>query len=221
MLDFERYVRSIEDAIVEHMQSDEDDFHEFKIGEYYPHTIGKCPLKYYYVYTSGEKPALEGKSLNYVTVGKIAHTIIQNALQKSGYEVEKEFELRLDDFTIKGRADAVYMGLPTHVVEIKTTRDFPSEIYHDHKLQAHIYMKAFNADFTIFIYVRRDDFSRRYYRLDFDERLYEEAVEWVRSLHESLVSGVPPKPKPLAPYECNGCPYRDRCPLHRSILSYF
>lgn len=219
-MDPDMVAKRIEEAVVEYMSEDDDDFHEFNVGEYYPHTIGKCPLRYYHVYRMGEKPKLTGRSLNYVTVGKIAHTIIQGALSRLGYEIEKEFELRIDDFVIKGRADAVYMGLPTHVIEIKTTRDFPQDIYPDHRYQAHIYMKAFSAEYAVFIYVRRDDFSRRYYYLPFDEKVYNEAIEWVRNLHRSLVNGTPPQPKPLADYECNTCPLRDSCPRFRSILSY-
>lgn len=216
-------IRKIEDSILTFLREDgEDDFHDYSPGVYYPHMLGRCLRRYWYYYTTGEKPELSTRSLNFVTVGRIAHVMIQSALQRIGYDIEKEFTLDLNGFKLRGRADAVGYHPYRHVVEIKTVSDFPQQVFREHALQVHVYMKAFSASEAVLIYVRRRDFQRRYYTITFDDALWKTALKWFSSLHKSLESGKPPDPTPSGRFECESCPLRNHCPAYpRSLEQWF
>jgi CRISPR/Cas system-associated exonuclease Cas4 (RecB family) len=231
-------VVGLEHAIMQHLREDADDgFHTYEVGEYYPHAIGYCPLRYYYIYKYAKESTLPDRAINITSAGRIAHDLVQSSLRRLGYELEKPFSIDLDDgIRIVGRVDAYWPGgaftsrssdplaeavsslfrekeIPPHVVEIKSVRRyFPREPYDKHKEQLNIYLNALNVDFGIFIYVSRDDFTRRLFYFQRDPALYLKSLEWVRTLHTALLSDTPPAPAPVADWECDGCPLNGVCP---------
>lgn len=189
----------------------EDTFHTYKVGEYYPHLIGSCPLKAYYMYTEG--PAIGYRGVRFVNAGIIYHDFVLQAYREMGYEVEVPFSLRIaPDIVVKGRVDALGFG---HVVEVKTTRRLPDEPYENHKLQVTLYMRALGVKRALFHYITRNDFTSRFFDFYYDSSYYRRAVDRIKALHESLLEGVPPEPSPAFPGECADCPFRDRCPLRK------
>lgn len=232
-------VLALENAIMQHLREDADDgFHTYTIGEYYPHAIGYCPLRYYYIYKYARDAPLPDRAVNMTSAGRIAHDLVQSALDRLGYVKEKQFVLSVSEgVRIVGRVDAYWPGgpfrsgdplasyvsqavgtsdVPPHVIEIKSTNFLPREPYPKHKQQLNLYLYALGVDFGLFVYVSRRDFARRIFYFARDPALYNESIAWVLLLHESLVSGIPPEPMPVADWECEGCPLRGVCPYHHS-----
>lgn len=227
---------AISAAITQHLREDADDgFHTYEIGEYYPHAIGMCPLRYYYIYKVAKSNPLSDESLNITSAGRVVHDLVQSALRRVGYRLEVPFELRVQDgVRIVGRVDAYWPGgklsdndpvartmisilgtddLPPHIIEIKSSRyRFPSEPYHKHKQQLNLYLRAFNLTHGFFIYVSRSNFSRKIFPFEYSPDLYNESLKWVLDLHNALVTDTPPEPHPVADWECKGCPLQDICP---------
>lgn len=228
-------VLALDDAIMRHLREDADDgFHTYQIGEYYPHAIGYCPLRYYYIYKYAKANPLPDRAINITSAGRVAHDLVQSALDRLGYQKERPFEMRVaDGVRIVGRVDDYWPGgslraddplaqtfadilgtdsIPPHVIEIKSTNYLPAEPYSKHKLQLNLYLYAFDVDFGFFIYVSRRDFSRRIFYFARDPALYDVAVQWVLNLHNALSTDTPPSPAPVADWECDGCPLRGVCP---------
>ena len=188
-----------------------DTFHSYKVGEYYPHLIGSCPLKAYFMYTEG--PSIGSRGVRYVNAGIIYHDFILEAYREMGYEVEVPFALSVGDgIVVRGRADALGFG---HVVEVKTVSRLPAEPYENHKMQVTLYMKAFGVKEAVFHYVNRNDLTSRFFEFHFDRDYYNRALERIRLIHSSVLNKTPPDPSPSFPAECSDCPFRSLCPRYR------
>ncbi len=234
------FVLALESAVKRHLREDVDDgFHVYEVGRYYPHTIGFCPLRYYYVYRYAGTVDLSDEDVNVTAAGRIVHDILQAPLRRLGYELEKEVSFEVSPgITILGRVDAYWPGgrlrgsdrlisefvrvlgsrdLPPHVIEIKSVRSksLPYRPYEKHVFQLNTYLGMTGADFGVLVYVSRSNFARRYFVVEPDPAMFSRALDWVKSLHESLVSGKPPEPAPVAEWECEKCPLRGVCTYHR------
>ena len=205
----DRYILHILDDYLRRL-AEYDPFHTYEIGEYYPHLLGYCPLKVYYIYKYG--PKVTKRSMRFTNLGVALHDFILRGFAENGYAVEVPFELVINpEVRIRGRIDALGVD---HVLELKTTSNLPSEPYKNHVRQVTLYMKATGRKRAFILYVTRNDLRRRIFEVPFTKRNYEDAVNYVLRLHDSLKNDTPPDPEPIASWECKDCPFRDLCPRY-------
>ena len=198
----------------------EDDRHDWQIGHYYPHTVGQCLLRYYYIYRHGGPAPLSDSARARVTAGTIVHAYIQDALADAGYSVEHEFDVDLGEGAhLIGHADAYFPGsdlYAPHVVEIKTVRALPNAPYLHHLLQVSAYMLALDVPRAVLLYVALPSFQRKFFEVS-RTPLISYVREWVLKLHRALVTVSEPNPTPIAHWECRSCPLKSVCPIGRLL----
>jgi len=196
---------------------------ELKVGIFWPSMIGDCMRKVYYMYKLGLREPNE-RSLKIMFLGTTIHNILSEALQKYGnVNIKSEVEVDLDLGVIKihGRADNVILlegDKASSVIEVKTISSRKSMLLAPkfyHVLQLIIYMKYFNASDGYLVYVYRDDLSTKVFYINYDEGLFNYAVQRLMNIHKYILEDKEPPPEAKLDenmqWQCHTCPYRREC----------
>jgi CRISPR-associated exonuclease Cas4 len=144
-----------------------------------------------------------------LVLGDLVHAGLEKLLGEEGWEaeveVQKEYIIDGDVYTVKGRADLVKRdeeGNVECVVEIKTGRDLPEGRPHQHHIdQLAIYMELLDARCGLLVYVTPERLLEfNVPRSGFDIRA---------RLEETVRDGA----RPRFEWECRYCPFRRVCPF--------
>jgi CRISPR/Cas system-associated exonuclease Cas4 (RecB family) len=136
-----------------------------------------------------------------------------------------DFDVHADsgELHIKGETDPVIVDSesnPLVVTEIKTKEsvdglETPNK---HHQAQVHAYMKGLseqneeNVTDSVIIYGGRTDLKIRAFHIPFDPLFWDQTVvEWASNHTEYRLQDELPPADPEYSWECNFCPYRERC----------
>lgn len=149
-------------------------------------------------------------------------TVPQTYLQNSIW-VRSEIDTEIGTVELSGSTDPVIVdenAEPHILTEIKTSTSlkYTNEPKDHHLAQAHAYMlglsKKFETDIndTVFLYADRESLDAKTFHVSFDQEFWEtEVVDWVRRYTYYRVFGFLPPADPVQEWECEFCPYKNRC----------
>jgi CRISPR-associated protein Cas4 len=143
-------------------------------------------------------------------VGEEAHARLLQVLKKHGYEIEVSYKLRIKDFTLAGRVDAVKEDAKDrHIVEFKIVEDLTEKPFESHKLQVQLYMLFTRIPVAYLVYISRKDGRVKVFKVRYSREKAKEAVKRAYMLYKALKENIPPPPE-RGPW-CNTCPYTLMC----------
>lgn len=163
-------------------------------------------------------------------VGSMVHDYLQKALKSSGFLIEEELEIKLEDPPIRGYLDAIVNWNGERLVcEIKTTRQ-ESFVFKqtsgkpsaNHLLQLLIYLKATGIQRGFLLYMNKNDQTMLVIPVELNEennRILENTLEWLRQVYAVYKDGLTPKipfvqarnaGKPTNNI-CRNCPVQKAC----------
>lgn len=108
--------------------------------------LAYCPRKAFFSYFYKPK-----RYYSYSYENKI-HKIILNKLEQDGYDIEVPVSLRVGEFKLVGRVDAV---ADDHIVEVKTVKEFDFKVKDYWLAQVNMYMHILNLSKAKLIIVER------------------------------------------------------------------
>jgi len=74
-------------------------------------------------------------------VGNDVHLKLQDVLKEEGYQIEVGVKIKIGEFKLVGRIDALKEdGENPHLIEFKTVQEIPQEPYEPHVLQVQAYL---------------------------------------------------------------------------------
>jgi CRISPR/Cas system-associated exonuclease Cas4 (RecB family) len=166
-------------------------------------------------------------------LGSMVHDYIQTALKSSGFLVEEELEITLQDPPIRGYLDAIVNWKGEELVcEIKTTRQ-ESFVFKEasgkpsvnHLIQLLIYLRATGKKRGFLLYVNKNDQTFLVIPVEMTEdnaKLLDDVLAWLRTTHEAYEQDT----LPVRPFRnsketgrpsnkiCRGCPVQKDCFEH-------
>lgn len=175
-----------------------------------PSTIGyghgTCPRFWFIAFTGTDswQDDVDPMGVANMGVGSMVHNYIQTALKSSGFLVEEEVEIKLEDPPVRGYLDAIveWMG-ELLVCEIKTTRQ-ESFIFKEtsgkpsanHLIQILLYLRAKKIQRGFLLYVNKNDQTMLVIPVEMDEentRLLDEVLDWLRTARAAYDAGTLPQ----------------------------
>lgn len=137
--------------------------------------------------------------------------------------IDTEIETESSSVRVKGVTDPVIVdpdGDPILVTEIKTTSslEYLDGAKPHHEAQLHAYMHALDEEHDrsirdgMLLYGSRDTLDLAAFHVPFDERFWTETVvEWMEQQTQYRADGELPPGDPTFDWECDTCPFRNRC----------
>ncbi|MFC7142736.1 PD-(D/E)XK nuclease family protein [Halosimplex aquaticum] len=137
--------------------------------------------------------------------------------------IDTEIETNDGTVRLKGVTDPVIVdadGDPILVTEIKTTSslDYLDGPKPHHKAQLHAYMYALDEEYDrslqdgLLLYGGRDTLDISVFHIPFDERFWNKSViTWMQAQTQYRANNELPPREPAFDWECNTCPFRNRC----------
>lgn len=193
---------------------------------------GNCP-RYWYIAFSGTdswQDDVDAMGVANMGVGSMVHDYIQTALKSSGFLVEEELEITLEDPPVRGYLDAIVeLHGEELVCEIKTTRQ--ETFFHkeasgkpspNHLIQILLYLKATGKKRGFLLYVNKNDQSMLVIPVELDttnEKIIDEVLEWLRTTRAAYDNET----LPMIPFTrarsageptnkiCRACPVQKDC----------
>jgi len=204
--------------------------HPARIGTYWPSEIGNCiRWNYYKRFIEKETPS---DKLRMFKSADLTHGFIRDVLASSNkvrlLAWEKPFSIIVDDFEISGRLDDVIVvkiadRVEPIVVEVKSVSgksiDHVTAPKMDHVYQIHPYLKATRheghaASVAVLWYLARDTYADKFFTVFYDQRVMDEAIARIRTLHNHLTSHTLPPIEfsdQFRSWRCWFCPYWQEC----------
>lgn len=199
---------------------------------YSPSQLLGCHRKHYYqyhnapeeradphgIYWSGTRFE-EDLALPYLRDMAAEHTAyIQNSIW-----VDYDVETDTGPLTIRGLTDPVIVddqGVPILPTEIKTKSKLQHQDAPDatHRAQLHAYLRGLSETYGTevtqgaILYLSRTTLDARLFEITFDTGFWTETVlEWTETQTEYRLNGSLPPAEPRTEWECQYCPFRQRC----------
>ncbi len=147
----------------------------------------------------------------------------ENTYVRNSMWIDSEIETSDRIVRVKGMTDPVVVdrdGDPILVTEIKTTSSLE---YLDgpkphHKAQLHAYMHALDEEYDrsirdgLLLYGSRETLDIRVFHVAFDDRFWSETVvPWMAQQSGFRENDELPPGDPVFDWECNACPFAERC----------
>jgi len=193
---------------------------------------GTCP-RFWYIAFSGTdtwQDDVDAMGVANMGVGSMVHEYIQTALESSGFLVEQELEITLQDPPVRGYLDAIVNWQGEELVcEIKTTRqetfifkESSGKPSANHLIQILIYLKATGKKRGFLLYVNKNDQSFLVIPVEMDDantELLEKVLEWLRTTRAAFDANE----LPMIPFTrartageptnniCRACPVQKDC----------
>jgi CRISPR/Cas system-associated exonuclease Cas4 (RecB family) len=193
---------------------------------------GTCPRFWFIAFNGTEnwQDNVDAMGIANMGVGSMVHEYIQTALKSSGFLVEEELEIKLQDPPVRGYLDAIVEWNGEELVcEIKTTRQetfFSKEVSGkpspNHLIQILLYLKATEKKRGFLLYVNKNDQSLLVIPVEMDEanaELLEKVLGWLRITREAYDNDT----LPMIPFTrartageptnniCRQCPVQKDC----------
>jgi CRISPR-associated exonuclease Cas4 len=143
-------------------------------------------------------------------VGNDVHLKLQDVLREEGYQVEVGVSVKIGDFKLVGRVDALKDdGENPHLIEFKTVQEIPREPYENHILQIQVYLLMTGLEKGYLVYLARKDGRVKVFKVAKDKKALKKVVERAYLLYRALKEKAPPPPE-KGPW-CNACPFTLTC----------
>jgi len=143
-------------------------------------------------------------------LGTEVHKYLAGVLEEEGYRVEVGFKLKLREFYLIGRIDAIKEDAEDpYVVELKVVEDVPEEPYETHVLQVQAYILAAKADVGYLVYISRRNGRVKVFKVYKNRKALRKLIERAYILYKALKEKVPPPPE-KGPW-CNTCQFTLTC----------
>jgi CRISPR-associated protein Cas4 len=143
-------------------------------------------------------------------VGNDVHLKLQDVLREEGYQIEVGVSIKIGDFKLIGRVDALKDdGENTHLIEFKTVEEVPQEPYESHVLQVQAYLLMTGLEKGYLVYLARKDGRIKVFKIHKDKKALKRLVERAYILYKALKEKVPPPPE-RGPW-CNNCQFTLTC----------
>jgi CRISPR-associated protein Cas4 len=143
-------------------------------------------------------------------VGNDVHLKLQDVLREEGYQVEVGVSIKIGEFKLIGRVDALKDdGENPHLIEFKTVQEIPQEPLESHVLQAQAYMLMTGLEKGYIVYLARKDGRVRVFKVSRDKKALKKVIEKAYILLKALKEKTPPPPE-RGPW-CNACPFTLTC----------
>lgn len=147
-------------------------------------------------------------------VGDDVHLKLQEVLREEGYQVEVGLSIKINEFKLVGRIDALKDdGEDPHLIEFKTVQEIPQEPYESHVLQVQAYLLMTSLEKGYLVYLARKDGRVKVFRVRKDKKALKKVVERAYILFKALKEKTPPPPE-RGPW-CNTCQFALACSSKR------
>lgn len=193
-----------------------------------PSTIGyghgTCPRYWFLAFTGGTFiDTVDALGIANMANGTQAHERIEALFDVSGLRLGNEIEILHSDPPIRGFADVEINWKGKEVIgEVKTTRQEAFLVRQatmkpspNHLFQILIYMKVRNRDLGFLLYENKN--SQEFLIIpvemnEFNEKLINDAFDWMRAVYKSYIDGQPPNvPFRANSKICKACPFNKWC----------
>jgi CRISPR-associated protein Cas4 len=143
-------------------------------------------------------------------LGNDVHLKLQDVLREEGYQIEVGVSVKIGDFKLVGRVDALKDDSDdSHLIEFKTVQEVPQEPYESHVLQAQAYLLMTGLEKGYLVYLARKDGRVKVFKIHKDKKALKKLVERAYILYKALKEKVPPPPE--RGVWCNTCPFILTC----------
>jgi CRISPR-associated protein Cas4 len=147
-------------------------------------------------------------------VGDDVHLKLQEVLREEGYQVEVGLSIKINEFKLVGRIDALKDdGEDPHLIEFKTVQEIPQEPYESHVLQVQAYLLMTSLEKGYLVYLARKDGRVKVFRVRKDKKALKKVVERAYILFKALKEKTPPPPERGG--WCNTCQFALACSSKR------
>lgn len=193
---------------------------------------GTCPRFWYLAFsgTDSWQDDVDAMGVANMGVGSMVHDYIQTALESSGFLIEQELEITLEDPPVRGFLDAIVNWKGEELVaEIKTTRqetfvfkESSGKPSPNHLIQLLIYLKATGKRRGFLLYVNKNDQTFLVIPVEMDEdneAILNDVLDWLRKTRAAWEA----KTLPVIPFTrarnagaptnkiCRACPVQKDC----------
>lgn len=182
-------------------------------GIYHPSAIAGCRRALFYCrVNTEEKSANPVDSQLIFDEGHLLHGYIQRMLKNEhGDAAAIEVKAKFAPLYIEGSIDAI---INDWIIEIKTmgAASFSSLVRpnKEHIMQAHCYMYSKDIPRAQFLYVCRDNFARKMFKIRFNNDTWDTVLR-IMSFVESFVAKNEPPPREENLFWCRTCKYAHIC----------
>jgi CRISPR-associated protein Cas4 len=143
-------------------------------------------------------------------IGNDIHLKLQDVLRNEGYQIEVGLSVKIGDFKLIGRVDALKDdGENPHLIEFKTVQEIPREPHESHVLQVQAYLLMTGLEKGYLVYLARKDGRVKVFKVVKDKKALKKVVERAYILYNALKEKVPPPPE-KGPW-CNNCQFALTC----------
>jgi CRISPR-associated protein Cas4 len=143
-------------------------------------------------------------------VGNEVHLKLQDVLKEEGYEIEVGVSIKVGEFKLVGRIDALKDdGEDAHIIEFKVVQEIPQEPYESHALQVQAYLLMTGLEKGYLVYLARKDGRVKVFKVTKDKKALKKVVERAYLLYKALKEKTPPPPE-RGPW-CNTCLFTLTC----------
>ena len=187
-----------------------------KTGGYHPSSLTPTACKRALWYDrTGEAPEsrIPSDLRMLFDMGHALHDMLQEKLEKEFGTFESEVFISNDDLKIVGHCDGVFRD-QDWVLEIKTVGEsvFKSLVRpkKEHIYQVHCYMFCEDIPRTQLLYVARATGQMRLFKIEFDNDIFQEIVDVIKTVEEFVEAGEAP-PKEPNKWVCRTCKFQHVC----------
>jgi len=143
-------------------------------------------------------------------IGNDVHLKLQDVLRNEGYQIEVGLSVKIGDFKLIGRVDALKDdGEDPHLIEFKTIQEVPQEPYESHVLQVQAYLLMTGLEKGYLAYLSRKDGRVKVFKVAKDKKALKKLVKRAYIFYKALKEKVPPPPE-KGPW-CNNCQFTLTC----------
>jgi CRISPR-associated protein Cas4 len=143
-------------------------------------------------------------------VGNDIHLKLQDVLRNEGYQIEVGLSVKIGEFKLIGRVDALKEdGDDPHLIEFKTVQEIPREPHESHALQIQAYLLMTRLEKGYIVYLSRKDGRVKVFKVVKDRKALKKVVERAYILYKALKEKTPPPPE-KGPW-CNTCQFVLTC----------
>jgi len=143
-------------------------------------------------------------------VGNDIHLKLQDVLKEEGYQIEVGVSIKIGEFKLVGRVDALKDdGEDPHIIEFKTVEEVPQGPYESHVLQVQAYLLMTGLEKGYLVYLARKDGRVKVLKVTKDRKALKKVIERAYILFKALKEKTPPPPE-RGPW-CNTCQFVLTC----------
>jgi CRISPR-associated protein Cas4 len=147
-------------------------------------------------------------------LGNDVHLKLQEVLREEGYQIEVGVSIKIGEFKLVGRVDALKDdGEDPHIIEFKTVEEVPQGPYESHILQVQAYLLMTGLEKGYLVYLARKDGRVKVLKVTKDRKALKKVIERAYILYKALKEKAPPPPERGS--WCNTCQFALACSSKR------